>query len=91
VENVVNGRTSWDWGPVAFVLYNDGSVWEHTGTDPGAGWTELSTSSTVPATGVYAAQVYDTAFVNFGGALWEDVTQGWNAGWYLITDSGVAY
>jgi hypothetical protein len=91
VEGVVNGSVTWTTEPAAFILERDGSVWEHTGTDANAGWTELTTSSTVPATAVYASQVYDSVFVNFGGALWEDVTQGWNAGWYLVADSGVAY
>jgi hypothetical protein len=91
VERVVNGSTIWDTEPAAYILERDGSVWQHTGTDANAGWTELTTSSTVPATAVYAAQVNDTVFVNFGGALWEDVTQGWNAGWYPVADSGVAY
>jgi hypothetical protein len=88
VQTVVNGPISYTTEPAAFVLESDGSVWEHTGTDSSAGWTEVTGSG---ATAVYAGHAADTVFVNFGGALWEHTGLDPNAGWSLITDSGVVY
>lgn len=70
-----------------FPLFNDGSVWEHTGTDPNAGWSEVWGDG---ATAVYASPAAaDTAFVNFGGDLWEHVGRDPNAGWYEVWNGGV--
>jgi hypothetical protein len=46
------GSASFALGDGIYTLYQDGSIWSHTGQDSNTGWTDLTALSTSPATAV---------------------------------------
>jgi hypothetical protein len=74
-----------------YILFNDSSVWQHTGLDPSAGWTEITTGARGVSAGEDATG-NPAAFVRYqGGSVWEYSPLNPSATWTLIADSGATH
>jgi hypothetical protein len=73
-----------------FVLYGDGSVWRHSGTNPNSSWSEVCASGATQISAGVNAAGKATVFVLFSdGSVWEHSGTNPNTGWAEVWGGGV--